>query len=841
MSSPPTPNTSFKAAPLRTSRPKERENSSAFPSIATLNLFRKKPSPPPFSPVEPYEVAPGIWSTDATARVFGYLDTSNKRAKSRVQSAGSANSAQHIPVPIRGPLSECKQACFAERTEQCNSDIIRDEAEAEALSRFRQGPRDKHRIKRERNWSGVRRGRMRTVSRDDQLVERGANPRTGLVSPFVVSDNSEECLGGDYIAVGEVGSAGLSPKRRTRSGKWKQDSLGWSLVESPLKSPIAQSLSDKISRTVFIKQLEDRLLVEMPGVNNPNPENMTDEQIKRYQEGIARAYRHGGGILARLDPDTLPSPSQWTSEGPSTPPSKLHKIQRKEVGSGVIRKSNSGDTVIINAKNRASSLPKPRKDIKKRQKVKNIILSNTPKGSSFESCADISNAMRKTDLFLGRWSGTACSQTASDTQSQSYLNTGQAHQCLQNEAKSSPALSDPPPSSPTLSQYLPHLQFLHPSHFANLETSSYRRPAQLLPARLRPLGQQRQAVEYVCPTTFTTTLTKEPRWVQRPKMQRQKGISVVPRFNRLSPGCETPLDGYRQAGYPMSKQSYPNATPVNPLDTAGLVTRRSRAIGPTENVNPAQDLAETRYQRKMPMATDYLRQPPCEKRPKNPVIPAHMTQGLSIGSANVARERIQRNRSGGECTPTYGHLGNESKAVPVVRIQHLANDMDQATLPAELAIGGDSSAWFAGQRTEVEKEDERPDLTTLVQEETMARRRSEIRKAGDMKLWLYAAEAWVESLAKLGLIQQILHQMVCHATRTLYHASPALITLTSPNATTRDHFRAMKDLVLATVYLLVLLILFTVLRKVLVFVSKVLWVWHPLQTILVIIGWCVVG
>ena len=97
-------------------------------------------------------------------------------------------------MPIRGPLSECKQARFAEGTEQCNSDEIRDEAEAEASSRFRQGWRDEQRIKRARNWSGVWRGRMRTVSRDDQLVERGANPGTGLVSPFVVSDQRCQIL-----------------------------------------------------------------------------------------------------------------------------------------------------------------------------------------------------------------------------------------------------------------------------------------------------------------------------------------------------------------------------------------------------------------------------------------------------------------------------------------------------------------------------------------------------------------------------------------------------------------------------------------------------------------------
>lgn len=848
MSSPPTPNTSVKAAPLCTSRLKKRENSSLFPSIATLNLFRKKPPPRPSSPVEPYEVAPGIWSTDATARVFGYLDTDNKRAKSRVQGAGldiqaPSQNVKRKPVPIKGPLGECEQAHFVEWTEQCNSDRIRDEAEAS--TRLRQERKHEERIERRSSWPGPRRGRMRTVSRDDQLVERGANPRTGLVSPYVVSDNSEECLGGDYIAVGKVGPAGPSPARRTRSGKWKQDSLGWSLVESPLLSPIAQSMSDKLSRAVSIKQLEDRLLVEMRGVDNPDPDNMTDEQIKEYQEGIAQVYRHGGGSLAMLDPDILPSPRIWTLEGPNTPPIKLHKIQRKEVGSGVVRKDHSGDTVIINANNRASSLPTPRKDIMKRPKVRMKTPSNTPKGSSFGSCADIiSNSMRKTDPFLGRRSRLTCSQTASATQSQSYLSSGQAHPCLQNESKSnpSPTLSDPPPTSQTLVQYLPHLQFPHPNHFANLETSSYRRPAHLLPARLRPLGQQRQTVEDVCTTTFTTTSIKGPKQKQRPKMQRQEGNSVIPRVNHISPGRETPLDGYRQGSTPRNKQAYPSANPADTLHTSGLVTGRSRAVGPAEKADLARGLAETRYQRKTSVPADCLRQPPCENRQRNLASPTHMTQGLSLGSANVARERIQRHQSGGGCTPTYGHRGNEFRALPGVRLQRIADDKEQATLPADLTTGGDSRSWFAGQWADVEEEPKRSDLTTSMQEETLTRRRSVFEKAADVKLWLYAAEAWVEPLHKLGSIQQVLHRMMGHVMRTMHHASPALTTLRTANATTRDYFRAIKDLALAAVYLLVLLNLFMVLRRVLVFVGKVLyWVSHPVQTIIMIVGLCIVG
>lgn len=681
---------------------------------------------------------------------------------------------------------------------------------------------------------------MRTVSRDDQLVERGANPRTGLVSPLVFSDNSEECLGGDYIAVGQVGSAGPTPRRKTRSERWKQDGLGWSLVESPLLSPIAQSTSDKMSRMVSIKQLEDRLLVVMPGVDNPDPENMTDGEIKKYQDGIVRAYRRGGGSIAMLDPDTLSSPRQWTPEGPSTPPTKLHKIQRKEVGSGAIRTSNSDDTTIINAKNRASSLPTPTKDITEQQKVKIITPSNTPKGSSFESCADSSNAMRKTGTFLGRGSRTTCNQTASATQSQSYLNTEKTQQCLQNEPKSrpSPALSNPPPASPILSQYLPRLQFLHPSHFANLETSSYRRPTQLFPARLRPLGPQRQAVEDVCTTTFTTTSTKGPRWEQRPKMQRQEGNSVIPRVKGHSPQYETPLDGYRQTGTPRNKQYYPSATPTDILHTSGLVTGRSQAIAPKEKVDPARKLAETKYRRKTPMPADCLRQAPCEKRPEYLACPAHMTQGLSLGSANVARERVQRSQNGDGCTPIYDHLGNESRAEPGVRLQYIIGDEEHATLPAELTIGSDNRAWFAGQWVEVEEESECPDLTTSMREETLARKRSVSRKAADMKL-LYTAEAWVERLAKLGFIWQLLRQMIRHVMRTLHPASPALATFRTANATTRDQFRAMKDLALAAVYFLMLLTLFVVLKRVLVFVSKVLY--YPMQTILVIIGWCMVG
>ena len=691
-------------------------------------------------------------------------------------------------------------------TEQCNIDITKIKSKDSTL--LRQQERGEKGFKRGNNWSGIRRGRMRTVSRDDQLVERGANPRTGLVSPFAVSDESEDRISGNYIAVDKVGSSGPSPERRTHSGKWRQDSLGWSLVESPLSSPISQNMSDKMSRTISVKQLEDRPLAQISGMDDSDPKTMTDEQIQTYQAGIARAYKCGGERAAMPDPATLPSPRHWTPEGHGTPPTKLQKPRRKEVGSGVVDRYNSSDTVIMNANNRASSLLTSRKDVMKPQNLKAFAPSNTPKGSSFESCIDISNALKSTDHFLDRGSR---------------LRT---YQSRQNESEPNPSttLSIPPTGSQTLSEYLPRLEILHPSHFAKPDSSSYRRPKPRVP------GQHRRTVEDAC--IFTTASKKGQMWGQRPKMKRQDGNDIVPRVHYLFPGYEKPLHGFHQEIMPRNKQSYPGETSVDPttLGTSGLMTEMSREIGPTEHIRKSQ------------MPAKLYRQDPYESRLKDLAKSPHMTQGLGLESANTARERIQRNLNGDGCTPTYGHPGNEVSAVLGGSIPYIDDDTRQANLPAELTIAGDSKAWFAGQLAEVEEQSERRDLTALAQQEALTCRESITRKS-NTQLCLYAVEAWVEPFAKLISIQQLFYRMICHVTRTLHHASLTLTTLEMANAPRRDYFRGMRDVFLAAVYLLVLLNLFMILRGAFVLAGKALyWMWHhPGQTILVIIRWCIFG
>ena len=774
--------------------------------------------------MEPYEVAPGIWSTDATAKAYGYLDTNDKGHQPRVQSAEpdiqAANRKTKRQSITIDSLSGCKQAQFVERTEQYDIDKVKDESEAP--SELRKKGRGEEGTERASNWVEVRQGTMRTVSTDDQLVERGANPRTGLVSPFFVSDNGEDCLEGDYIAVAKVGSTDPPSKKRPCSGKWRQNSLGWSLVESPLLSPFAQSMSDKMSRKISAKQFEDRLPVDRPGADSLDQKTMTDEQIKQYQEGITRAYKRGGGSIAMLDPDTLPLPRQWTPVGPSTPTAKLRKIRRKEVGSRVVRNRKSGDTANMNAGIRTSSISTPRKDIMKRHKVSIIAPSNTPKGSSFESCENVNNAMGRTGPFSGRESRTTCSQTMSAIQSQSYLNPGQAHQNRRkgSELSQSSTLLDPPAASQPWSRHLPRLQLLQPSCPASLERSPNFRPTQL---RLKVLEEQRRAVEDACTTTFTIASAKGLGWEQRPKMRRHEN-DVVPRVNHLSSRCGEPLKGYHRRSPPRNKQCFPGDLPMDTIHTSGLVPGRSQAIGWPKKVDPVGNLVNTRCLRETRIRADCLRQTPCEDRPRCLLSPTRTTKNLSHESVILAQEPVQRNENGDGCTPTFDHRGDlcdQSWGLSSGMLQHDCHDMVQATLPAELTNGSESMAWLAGIRTDVEEEYRRPDLLTLM---------------------LYFEKKLAEPLATLSSIQQLFHQTICHVTRALHHASLALITLRMANATTRDQLRAMKELALATVYLLVLLNSLMILRELIVIVCKVLYcVWHPLQTVLSIMGWCIVG
>ena len=96
-----------------------------------------------------------------------------------------------------------------------------------------------HRFFLNENFSRIA-NTMRTVSQEDELIVRGANPRTGLISPFVRSETNLANISKDYIGHKYVSSP-LSQvrNRRKSSGHWRANESSWSYVDSfpPTPSP----------------------------------------------------------------------------------------------------------------------------------------------------------------------------------------------------------------------------------------------------------------------------------------------------------------------------------------------------------------------------------------------------------------------------------------------------------------------------------------------------------------------------------------------------------------------------------------------------------------------------
>ena len=536
MSSSPSPTTSTRAATI--SSRKERRPSS-FPSLAALNPFRSKSAPEPSTPSEPFLVAPDIWSTDATAKVFGYIvtDALGRPKLARSHSAGPEK-RNKSPAPLSRILFRGKS--LLDRSKEVHKDDGTDDFSArihrrkcEAWDSARQQARDEARLQREDSERCSKRGKMKTVSQDDELTERGANPRTGVVSPYVMSDGSADGTGNDYIARSYAKSPTSSTGRRTSSGRWQQIGGSWRFVDTSVPSPTRVHPSDRPSRQLSAKKVQDRLLAQMPGADNPEPENMSTEQIRMYQESVERAYKLAGGDHAMLDPETLPTPRQaspaFGTEGPSTPPNRLHKIRRKEVGSALIPSERSDDTIIINGKQRSVAARPPPIKIPSmdRQHVRIMSPSMAALGVPPRTPLDVEAS------FLGphqQYSRTASAGQFLSTHPLSpQTNQQERHQRpqFQDHMQSPPeACSAPRVSSPTLNQFRPRLQFPHLSHFVNLESPSYRRPAHLLPPSLRSEPQKRQLVKDAA--TITTTITSGEKR-QRPGMQRSESRNTIPR------------------------------------------------------------------------------------------------------------------------------------------------------------------------------------------------------------------------------------------------------------------------------------------------------------------------
>ncbi len=325
-----TSSTSHKAGLLHSfEKPQARRHhsrSSTFPISLSLGFLRKKDrSRTPKAPVsvsgaavetriepaeEPWEVAPGIWSNEATAKVFGYLDVpeNNRRKGKQRGSRSTGPSDRWRKESSLSPGREEVQRDQASKAANINKDLGHSAQEgfaAEGVPRMHERKYERVNVSEETEVE-TDRGRVkfkraqrkiRTVSKDDTFVARGANPRTGVVSPYATSESARS---ESMTRSRRDESAGWREKRtgrgmeRTASGRWMQDSHGWSLVESPTPSPIPQPGTAPMGQrrsSVPVKELQDKFVVNMPSAKEPSPLQMSKEQIKEYQRSVERAYR----------------------------------------------------------------------------------------------------------------------------------------------------------------------------------------------------------------------------------------------------------------------------------------------------------------------------------------------------------------------------------------------------------------------------------------------------------------------------------------------------------------------------------------------------------------------
>ncbi|QKX60596.1 uncharacterized protein TRUGW13939_07741 [Talaromyces rugulosus] len=172
--------------------------------------------------------------------------------------------------------------------------------------------------------------RMYEVKLEDKLKGRGANPRTGVISPSNRTDSSHE----DHV-----------PRPRA-SQKWKVTGNQWITVDISQSPSLESSTSQdyKLTKAVSSAGSEvtdtssegwgDRFVVHMPSAKEPNPPSMSKEEVRLYQQRRGKLY--GNGVKRHEMDASKPKP---TSEHRDTP------HPRKASGIPVLQKDTSPSSI----------------------------------------------------------------------------------------------------------------------------------------------------------------------------------------------------------------------------------------------------------------------------------------------------------------------------------------------------------------------------------------------------------------------------------------------------------------------------------------------------------------
>jgi hypothetical protein len=157
---------------------------------------------------------------------------------------------------------------------------------------------------------------------DDYLAARAANPRTGLISPSVVTNLTPRTPISPAEALSLFGSDHVlplasSPKTRSteepqvathrqrpagpRGGRWRQDSTGWNMEpDTEAGSPRTTTANSSATRADF-NASEDSFVIPMPTAKCPQPYRQADQdKAVQYYKDKAHRLAHKEGMNGRM-------------------------------------------------------------------------------------------------------------------------------------------------------------------------------------------------------------------------------------------------------------------------------------------------------------------------------------------------------------------------------------------------------------------------------------------------------------------------------------------------------------------------------------------------------------
>ena len=652
---------------------------------------------------------------------------------------------------------------------------------------------------------------MRTVSKDDEITVRGANPRTGVVTPWAVSEDSED----SGYASGYLGAchALANPRRRDIShGKWKQDVEGWRLVQSttPIAAPWERG-HDGLGNFSG-KGAADKVMGNVSGVNGSGSLLKGEGQIVGCKANVKKALKSARGVAVQVKSGKLSSPVQGISH--ETCSQQLPKIRRKEVGSGPRRKEPTSKGIVIDQTgmyyihNKLSVPPNDEINTGNARKTQGQIPAQYPPSTILppHSRDEFPHCFTK---HVGYPEDHESLQPSTYNSVKDQVPDSNQYQSreLKDPSKREPSTNTSPPlppsiSGPNLNQYLPSIRLLHPSSFTSLP-GSYRRSVSLQPAHIvaDQSSENAQEAGSAAKNEHAGKSTKQSHGKVRPRFQRQEGSKCVPGVGR---------GGYQQQGSigTMPGHFYVDGAKRN--DAIGKIPLSNRVRELLTSYSISNDLTERYAQPRGLMAgkpqdseteiytgwvstgsasSDQIgskcrphRDEPASKRQNLLALPIHRCRNECVNRADDESSPIGedlRRNTVEPCQRAYGDAGKHRRLCPQHEVLPREGESDGYSGASSVNLGQKDSPVAISQRVT-------PSLSRQINDRR--------------ELWQDIEDGLLFSSVPTHFLKVMAH----HVTNTLHPSSQPLRVLRTPNTNVKEYLTAVKKVLLAVLYLLVL-------------------------------------